>query len=115
MWSGHCVKLLVVSAFCATWLLADGSYRENGSPPAREVGTRATPAPPPESLRTELAQLQNQAGLTLAGYRAGLYILSIQRGTLLHGKDLLLDGGPSGAGAVSHDGTVVALQVAHTP
>lgn len=64
---------------------------------------------PRESVRTELAQLEKQKGLTLTSYYDGLQVVSFKNHRKYHGKKLVpMEGGAS---AISPDGTEIALEL----
>jgi len=64
---------------------------------------------PRESVRTELAQLEKQKGLTLTSYYDGLQVVSFKNHRKYHGKKLVpMEGGAS---AISRDGTEIALEL----
>ena len=64
-----------------------------------------------EPIRTELVRLQKQTGLTLLTFYQDLNVLSFDGRSVSH-QHVLSEGGPLW-GAVSHDGTKVALQLSH--
>jgi len=61
---------------------------------------------PGESVRVELARLEQQTGLTLAWYDRGVNVVAFQDRLVIHGNELHL--GATKSGAISRDGTEIA-------
>ena len=66
-------------------------------------------AEPGESVRSELARLQKQTGLTLAFYENSVQVVSFKKGRMLYRKDLLVSNESGSGGEVSPDGTQIAI------
>jgi len=106
LWLRRCLEYMTIPVVCGTWALSSISYHVDGRSPTDEFESATTVPPAAESLRTELTQLQERTGLTLAAYNGGLYIVSFKLRSVLHGKALAYFGG---LGGVSPDGVEIAV------
>jgi Tol biopolymer transport system component len=65
-----------------------------------------------EGVRAELARLEKQTGLTLAWYDRGFRFVSFENRSVINGKELYF--GATKSGAISRDGTEIAVQFDYT-
>lgn len=103
--TGLCILLVGLLAATGLSLTAHKTFC---SPELVLTRDSALSPKPESSVRSELARLQTDFGLTLALYENGLDILSFEGRSLDHRRSLP---GAEGIGALSRDGTELALQI----